>query len=100
MYIKAFLIFAAKQVIIIPSISWCGSLSNKILSLKVPGSDSSAFITKYLSSSSAKNPHLTPVGKPAPPLPLIFEDLISSNIFSGELPNNVFLAVAYPLFFS
>ena len=52
--------FAAKQVIIIPSISWGGSLSSKILSLKVPGSDSSAFITKYLSSSSAKKPHLTP----------------------------------------
>ena len=92
--------FAAKQVIIIPSISWCGSLSSKILSLKVPGSDSSAFITKYLSSFSAKKPHLTPVGKPAPPLPLIFDALISSSTFSGEPLIKVFLAVSYPPFFS
>ena len=66
----------------------------------MPGSDSSALITKYRSSSSAKNPHLTPVGKPAPPQPLMFDALISSNIFSGELYNSVFFAVKYPLFFS
>ena len=90
----------AKEVTIIPSINWCGSLSSKILSLKVPGSDSSALITKYLSWSSAKNPHLTPVGNPAPPLPLIFEVLISSITSPGLLSFNTFLAALYPLFFS
>ena len=80
---NAFLIFEAKHVIITPSINWCGSLSSRILSLNVPGSDSSPLITKYLSSSSAKKPHFTPVGKPAPHLPLMFESLISLITFSG-----------------
>ena len=75
--------FDAKQVIITPSINWCGSLSSKILSLNVPGSDSSPLITRYLSSFSAKKPHFTPVGNPAPPRPLMFEFFISLITSSG-----------------
>ena len=54
----------------IPSISWCGSISASSRSLNVPGSPSSWLTTTYFGKTSfGTKVHLTPVGNPAPPSP-------------------------------
>ena len=54
----------------IPSISMCGVFCISSRSLNVPGSDSSALQTRYLSISPlGRNEAFRPVGKPAPPRP-------------------------------
>ena len=49
------------------------------LSLNVPGSLSSALLIRYfgLFVSFGINPHFTPAGNPAPPLPRRFESFTS-----------------------
>ena len=64
------LIPAAHEAIRIPSISMCGLFCMISRSLNVPGSDSSALHTRYLSMSPwGRNETLRPIGKPAPPRP-------------------------------
>ena len=67
------------------------------LSLKVPGSLSSALLIRYicLLVSFGINPHFTPVGKPAPPLPRRFESFTSWVTSSGFIFNTLSRAV-YP----
>ena len=53
-----------------PSISRCGFFCISSRSLNVPGSDSSALQTTYLSMSPlGRNDALVPMAKPAPPRP-------------------------------
>ena len=62
-----------------------GSLSISFLFMNAPGSPSSALHITYFWSAStlAISSHLTPVGKPAPPLPRSFDLLTSSITDSG-----------------
>ena len=67
---------AACEAITIPSISMCGDFCISSRSLNVPGSDSSALHTRYLSIEPlGRNEILVPIAKPAPPRPLIPEAL-------------------------
>jgi len=77
----------AYAAITIPSNTRYGRSVRITLSLKVPGSPSSALQNKYLTGSFAlrQNSHLSPVGKPAPPRPRISEALISSITVSGVI---------------
>ncbi len=53
-----------------PSMSWCGFFCISSRSLKVPGSDSSALQTRYLSIVPfGRNEAFLPISKPAPPRP-------------------------------
>ena len=53
-----------------PSISMCGDFFMSSRSLKVPGSDSSALQTRYLSIVAlGRNEAFLPIEKPAPPRP-------------------------------
>src|SRR3972149_542322 len=54
-----------------PSRTWCGSRSISSRLLKVPGSDSSKFTTRYVGRpvSCGTNDHFTPAGDPPPPRP-------------------------------
>ena len=55
---------------IIPSTSMCGDFCISSRSLKVPGSDSSALQTRYLSIAPfGRNETFLPIAKPAPPRP-------------------------------
>ena len=54
----------------IPSSSMCGFFCISSRSLKVPGSDSSALHTRYLSIEPfGRNDTFLPIAKPAPPRP-------------------------------
>ena len=69
-----------------PSINWWGLPSRIWRSLNVPGSDSSALTTTYLTGSlCGMKLHLTPVGKPAPPRPRKFEALTRSIVSGGVM---------------
>src|ERR1700709_1706232 len=53
---------------IMPSMSMCGLFCRSSRSLKVPGSDSSALQTRYLSIAPlGRNEIFLPIAKPAPP---------------------------------
>jgi hypothetical protein len=69
----------------IPSISRCGFFCISSRSLKVPGSDSSALQTTYLSMSplGMKDAFL-PIAKPAPPRPRMPDFWSSARISSGS----------------
>lgn len=71
----------ARPAIKQPSTSLCGSCRMISRSLQVPGSPSSALITRYLGRPSDglfMNDHFMPDGKPAPPRPRRPDTLISS----------------------
>ena len=73
------LVPAAHEAIRIPSISMCGFFCMSSRSLNVPGSDSSALHTRYLSMSPwGRNEILRPIGKPAPPRPRMPESISCS----------------------
>ena len=76
----------AKPATSAPSISLCGSWRMISRSLQLPGSDSSALMTRKLGRSGlgslGMKPHLVPVGKPAPPRPRRPEAFITSMILS------------------
>ena len=77
----------AYAAISIPSIRLCGSLSMTALSIKAPGSPSSALQIRYFSSPSAMRAafHLNQVGKPAPPRPPRPEVFTSAITSSGVI---------------
>ena len=61
---------AAHAAMIMPSISRCGFFCISSRSLKVPGSDSSALQTRYLSIVPlGRKDAFLPIAKPAPPRP-------------------------------
>jgi len=68
-----------------PSISMCGLFCISSRSLKVPGSDSSALHTRYLSIEPfGRNDTFLPIAKPAPPRPRRPEASSSERTASGE----------------
>ncbi len=69
-----------------PSISMCGVFCISSRSLKVPGSDSSALHTRYLSIAPlGRNETFLPIGKPAPPRPRRPEASSSCSTASGGI---------------
>ena len=75
---------AAKAAMMTPSISVCGVFVMSSRSLNVPGSDSSALHTRYLSIVPAgMNETLRPMAKPAPPRPRTLDASSSSVICCG-----------------
>ena len=70
-----------------PSTRKCGVVISSGMSLQVPGSDSSALMTRYFGFVEvwSMNDHLVPVGKPAPPRPRRPESLISAITSSGVM---------------
>ena len=82
------LLFAptAKAAITMPSISRWGFFCISSRSLKVPGSDSSALQTRYLSMSPlGRKEAFLPIWKPAPPRPRTFEASSSSSTAGGSM---------------
>ena len=83
-----------------PSSSRWGSSSMSTRSLQVPGSLSSALTARKEgrcgSGSLGMKPHLTPVGKPAPPRPRSPEALTSSITASGSPASSTLRAVSQP----
>ena len=88
MYTKPIAERMARAAISMPSMSACGSRSSRYRSLKVPGSPSSALITRYTGPVwfFGMNDHLVPVGNPAPPRPRRFDFFTASVIASGCMP--------------
>ena len=84
--------------IIIASITECGSPSNMLLSIKAPGSPSSALQTTYFCVPFAilVNSHFLPVGNPAPPLPLKPDSEIWFITSSAVISNSTFSKALYP----
>ena len=77
---------AACAAMIMPSISRCGIFCMISRSLNVPGSDSSALHTRYLSIAPlGMNEAFMPIEKPAPPRPRRPEALSSSTSASGGM---------------
>ena len=69
-----------------PSMSMCGLFCMSSRSLNVPGSDSSALQTRYLSTFAfGMNEIFLPLGKPAPPRPRRPEAISSSVTSSGVI---------------
>ena len=82
----AWLAPAACAAIIIPSINMCELFCMSSRSLKVPGSDSSALHTRYLSMSPrGRKAALRPAGKPAPPRPRSPEASSSATTSEGSI---------------
>ena len=72
----------------IPSMSACGFFCMSSRSLKVPGSDSSALQTRYLSiAPCGMNDTFLPIGKPAPPRPRMPEASSSATTCSRLMPS-------------
>src|SRR6266540_1359599 len=71
-----------------PSISRCGTRAIVSRSLNAPGSDSSAFTTRYFGFGLLRSisDALRPIGKPAPPRPRRFESLSTVITSSGVIP--------------
>ena len=69
-----------------------------LLSIKAPGSPSSALHTMYFCSfaSALAKLHFLPVGKPAPPRPLKPDFEITSITSSGVIPVKTFSIALYP----
>src|ERR1051325_10846528 len=88
---------SAKEEMIIPSTRMCGLCSMRNLSLKVPGSDSSALQTKWrgIPGGFAIKLHFIPVGNPAPPRPRRPDFFTSSTISSGFI-FSAFSSEEYP----
>ena len=75
--------WAAMQM---PSISRCGFFWISSRSLKVPGSDSSALQTTYLSMSPlGRNDAFVPIAKPAPPRPRRPDAWSSASTSAGSM---------------
>src|SRR4051812_22794520 len=68
-----------------PSISRCGTRAITSRSLNAPGSDSSAFTTRYLGFDEPRSIReaFRPIGNPAPPRPRRFASRSVSISFSG-----------------
>ena len=84
-----------------PSTSLCGSCRMISRSLHVPGSDSSAFTTRYCGVAVlffGMNDHLRPEGKPAPPRPRSPEAFMSAMICSGPISTSSFVLCQSPRF--
>src|SRR3989304_6139606 len=77
----------ARAAMSIPSISAWGSRVRRYRSLKVRGSPSSAFTTRYLGAVEplGMNPHFMPAGNPAPPSPRRFDFFPSSVMGAGSI---------------
>ena len=69
MKMNAWLTCSAYAAMMTPSTNWWGSRSTRKWSLKVAGSDSSPFTTRYDTGDLRSIDHLRPAGKPAPPRP-------------------------------
>ena len=70
----------------IPSINVCGVFCISSRSLNVPGSDSSALHTRYLSIEPfGRNEIFVPIAKPAPPRPRIADASSCSSTASGVI---------------
>ena len=73
---------------IMPSMSMCGLFCMSSRSLNVPGSDSSALQTRYLSIAPfGRNDAFLPIAKPAPPRPRMPEASSSASTSSRSMPS-------------
>ena len=69
-----------------PSMSMCGLFCMSSRSLKVPGSDSSALQTRYLSIAPLGRKEIfLPIAKPAPPRPRMAETSSSCRTSAGVM---------------
>ena len=76
----------ARAAMMMPSMSRCGFFCISSRSLNVPGSDSSALQTRYLSICPLGMKDIfLPMANPAPPRPRTSEARISSSTFCGSI---------------